>query len=395
MPERLKRFLLVTVCIALAAAAMISAWRGVGNALEPEGSRDFSWTSIRTLAEGDNPYAVYLGGERPGWVRNEDGHFFFPNYPITVYGLLLPFGWIPWQAAAAAWAAVNLLAAVAVVLLLRSIAAASSSSAHVRAYHWVFLGALFFCSTPVRDILSNGQFTLVSLACFLGSMRLALSERALLSGVVLAFAWIKFTVTIPLTLWFLCRKKWIEAGVALAVHVAVGLAISLVTRTSPLELFSQFCTMAKDTFALEAYRDNASSLSDIASALSPTGGFSWILPPLFLVLAYFVIRQAGRRSDLWILALLTLPATLAWAHLRYDQCALVLPLAFVSAGTANAPLRALAGTLIAAQWYLPRIIERQSEHLPPLLEHSLAALTWLCWLAILVFLLRLPRTRND
>lgn len=361
------------------------------NAQLPEHSEDFQWKPTRVLVQGENPYASYLSGEQKGWKADEEGVYFFPNYPITAYGFLLPLGMLDHDTATSIWSLVNIGAGLGCLVLLWII------SGKGRGYWWLIAGCLFFASTSVRDLISIGQHSIPVIFCLLAAVWASGRKWVWLSGVFLALSWIKFTITVPLGVWFIWKKRWKEAAIALGIHLVTFAWICLWTKTGPITYLTGFQEMAKATLELSEFVPDVYALSSLIE-LTPgmPSSFSLFAPVLMIALtAWWAMKWSGG-STLQLLALLAFPASLAWFHLRYDQVLLLLPLVWVLTTAVGRPIQSLVLIMLASNWFLPRIAHRVVGETGDIVfvDRFFSVITWSCWIAVFYLVAGL-RTRSD
>ncbi|MBL9153703.1 MAG: DUF2029 domain-containing protein [Verrucomicrobiales bacterium] len=358
MPGRARTWLRWLAVVLLAAAA-VSMGKAVSNALRPDRSDDFQWDAVSRLVQGENPYRVFLDAPDRPRVTTATANNPPPNYPITGFVFLIPYGLLDWSAAKVAWAATNLGCAIFIVIALARLAGPAGSVARL----WgVVAGCLMLCSAPARDQISAGQHTLFSLACLLGAWMAGEkpSLRRWLSPMLIAAAWLKFSVTVPLTLIFLIRGRWREAAGALAIHVGLLGLLCGWLRTGPLDLVGQFIDTTRiGLFGLGLYSNVWDTLA-IGRALGP----EWpVMGPAIslvcLMAAAVVAWRVGRTGDpLAALGLLAIPACLVGFHFRYDFVVLALPLAWVLSRPLPRIDHAAVGSVALANWFGARWIEK-------------------------------------
>lgn len=229
------RILVIGFIVAMATLATAFIGTGVKNALTPTGSHDFQWIPAKELLAGRNPYADFMQWKENG---NEytPPHFLnqSPSYPASVYVLLTPMAALDWPTAKLAWLCANLCLIVILLTGLQRVFPLRNNTL------FVAIALLFLCSTPLRASLGAGQLNFLSLAAFIWAWHFAQTpgaSNARISGLLLAVAWVKYSLTFPLTLLFICRGKWKPVIFASIIHAALTVAAAVQLGMWPHEFF--------------------------------------------------------------------------------------------------------------------------------------------------------------
>ena len=229
------RTLFVLAGLALIFCASVFVGIGAKNALLPSGSHDLQWTPSRDLIAGVNPYENFLRWKNDG---NEltPPHFLnqSPSYPASVYVLLSPIAPLDWPIAKLTWLVLNLC-------MIALIIAGLQRTFPIQSPILFFLVVtLFLCSTPLRASLGAGQINLLSIAAFIWSYhyaQLPSDNDARLSGILLAIAWVKYSLTFPLSLIFINQKNWKPMLIAIGIHIALTVIAALQLNMWPQQFF--------------------------------------------------------------------------------------------------------------------------------------------------------------
>ena len=160
--------------------ALLSLSRGISNAI---GSADFGmsidlhsyWSPARVFLQGKDPYAAALNNTLPALAMNQG----MPNNPANsalMLVILAPLALLEWPVARIVWALVN-------ILLGLMIPWAALRLAPYKTNWWIFiiLEFAFFAVLPTRNVISNGQTSLLVLAATFLAVGMA-KDRPWLAG---------------------------------------------------------------------------------------------------------------------------------------------------------------------------------------------------------------------
>lgn len=363
-PKALSERQRATILILFAVAALVSVAAGLQNAWLH--SQDFQWQPSWFLLHGQVPARAYIdwkhgvGPEYPLFLTQYPG-----GYPTSGEVFLWPLAAMPWPLAKAVWATLNLGFATGIIFLI------------VRRYLKTLTGgeiALFTClfltGTPFRNGLGNGQHALFALFFFLVALDAQDRRRPAIAALALAMSWFKYTLTFPLTVVFISRKRISAIAGAVLIHVCLSLALALWTGASPIDLVI-------DPLRSLPELTNYGSISTFSLALK-FGIESPIAPAavsiLIITAACFVVLWFGQEDELLSLCLMSLVACVVVYHSLYDHVILVFPLAFlflhfkgqamsVDSGVKRVTLLLLMA-LVLASWYLSRLADALPMLLP-------------------------------
>jgi hypothetical protein len=310
-----RKSLLNFLLIILAIGALVSLYVGAMRAVRPGESQDFNgYAGARLLQEGKNPYAVWLNGwdNRFLWAQ---GPMCFPQFFYIVF----PYGSMSWPAASCAWMITNVAMALLFAWLLFS---AQKRPGENR--FGLLIALLFLSSNPVRNVIGNGQSSLLVL---LGTF-VAFNWRSnpILSGAGLCLSLIKYSFGAYFVMAeFACRRVLgtIIAG-AVILMAFVGVAIESRSRFNlqllkgPLDALKAYPSFADHFLWLHTYA------GDLGVKLFPVIGLAVVF---WRTLVLYSAKLPSRVFDTKIFCG-TVFATLLFApHHSYDFVLLALPLA--------------------------------------------------------------------
>jgi hypothetical protein len=346
---------------------------------------DFLWRSLHLLAGHSDPYATYLAESRAG--INLRGT---PNYPVAGLIPLLPLGLLPEATARWTWLVLNLGFASGIIFLLQRKHPLPD---------WIAASALlaFTASAPLRIALFNSQTPLYVLFTFLLAIHFT-PKRPWLSGLLLAISLMKYSITLPLMIWFGLRRERISS-----VMWAAGWHIFLILLAS-LWVRADFMDILLGPLRLTAAGGVAMNwvASDLFSILHHAGIRSIAVPAAlalgFMAASYLMLlkrsfthffagfRLENSRCECLQLAYLTTLSCILFFHMSYDHLILVIPLwhglGCITHHTNERTHGALIVLLVLTLW-LPREAWNLTSHVfEPLTR--LGALWWQLGLSELV-----------
>lgn len=295
--RRRSRFLPL-LAVPLALLALASLARGVQNGLGLSGtsrSLDLApyWLGGRLLLSGVNPYRAAVDGtlwrQLPADIAAiRPGFGAIPaNAPLQML-LMAPLAQMDWSATRAVVVAFNLAAAIAVPLLAIDLMANRPGRDRI-----LLLALLFWAQLPTRNVIANGQTSLIVLAGSLLAVRWS-AARPYLAGAALAVGLLKYSLTLPLILWFLALGLWIPVLIAGGLHLAAALVMSwLLAETMPA-LLGSFAGMLLEYGGLKAGFD----LVGLIRRVGAPPAVGWILSAgVGLATMALLLRMSRLRRD--------------------------------------------------------------------------------------------------
>lgn len=275
---------------------------------------DFVWRSLHMLLQRENPYEVYLQEIQSGISVDAP-----PNYLIGGLLPMMPLGAMPELNARWIWLALNVGFSGGIVWLLQKRYPLSVPVL-------CFAVIAFLAATPLRIVLLNCQTSLYVIFMMLLAQRCS-STRPWLAGMFLAISLMKYSLTLPLAMWFgLKRERFPTAfwGIGwLMVLNAIGAwwmkCGFMDALLGPLRLTSAGAIAI--TYGA----------ADLFSISNQAGIRSLAIPCIaaFVLLAIFQSLLVCRRqnvADEEILGFLAALSCLLFFHLPYDYVILLIPL---------------------------------------------------------------------
>ncbi len=301
--------------------AFISSLQGIQNAvLKPGGSQDFEWDAARKLLHGQDPYESWLkkGNEQNIFSAVTPG--FAPTvYPPSCLLLVSPYALFSWPMAKNLWAISNIIFTFFLIFYSFKLFLPNKP-------YWVYvlITTLFVIGTPWRNLIGNGQKTLFSLAFFTIAIFYC-EKKPILSGWFLSLSLLKYSSTLPLSVYFLYKKKFLPLILALAIHVTIYFLISFYLLKNPYDLLKEIYEISLKSIGL-GYLDifsffNQRSFNIPVFVLCILAGF------LFLITIVVCVFQK-KENQLEVLSLLALVSMVIVRHLPYDFIVLLFPVIY-------------------------------------------------------------------
>ncbi|MBQ4242498.1 MAG: DUF2029 domain-containing protein [Lachnospiraceae bacterium] len=326
--------------VLMALLAVVSVYEGICNALEM--SQDFQYDAACALINGYDPYDLSLDFSKdriPDIEGLKQFYGYFEGmgtpqkmeanqFPSLLY-ILTPYALMPYIPARILWLITNLLCTGVIIGLLRN---TFMSRVDERLYP-VFM-MLMLAGTPWRNQLGVGQHTLFAVACFILAVTVAENGReeksaagTVAAGLLLSLSYLKYTVTAPLALYFIYRRRWKEFVISLVPHaVLTGVAAFILK---------------------EPYTDMLTKPLAVASALTGegsidvgvlTGGAAWstgITAAVMLFILALALMMPEGNDELFIstAALLSLVMTY---HRTYDYFIMIIVFGYFATGRMRA-----------------------------------------------------------
>lgn len=220
-----KKRLRMLIILSLSFLAAISVVQGAKNAVRF--SQDFQWDAARAILERLDPYEISLdstkGEESTG--LSEFYRLFTDkglkqkmeaNQFPSLLMMLLPYACMSPIVARYAWLLSNLAFTLGIVWLLRK-----TFLKDLDLFSYAVLMLLMIAGTPYRNQLGVGQHTLFSFFFFL--LAVWLDEKnpegnGVLITLCMFISYFKYTLTAPLTLYLLYRKRFKEFVISVVLH---------------------------------------------------------------------------------------------------------------------------------------------------------------------------------
>ncbi|MCR5355815.1 MAG: glycosyltransferase 87 family protein [Lachnospiraceae bacterium] len=371
------------VIVILAGMALISLIQGIKNAAEF--SQDFQWDAAKAFTLKMNPYdeSMHPGTYPDASVFRDHYLQMEANQFPSLLMLLIPYTFFPPLAARYAWIVSNLVFTAGIVILLRKTFLKDAD----RDVFIAFM-LLMIAGTPYRNQLGVGQHTLFAFFFFLlavwfeGMYPDSIGDTdkkkvpALFAAVVICLfiCYFKYTLTVPLCLYFVYKKRYPEIVVSALMHL-------ILTAVSAFWLHDSFINMIIKPLK-------------VSSALSGEGGldFGVLLKgsPIAYVLALIVMAflfvlslKLEKGAEGALISVLILWSMIITYHRTYDFFVIVAVLAFFLERERPVWLRAGYLAVILAVFFVLRVFSES-----PASKAAVGALYYIFTMAVTVFAIK-------
>lgn len=321
-------------CIVLLVFAMVSVVQGCRNAVAyPAGSFDFQWDSAKFLSMGINPYQETLN---PTGKQEEMGFDIYyssleANQFPSMLMILLPYTIFTPMLANLLWLLSNLLFSAGIIVLIKNLffdnaffgIKESVSIWQNESSLWAYIPfiALFFIGLPWRNNIGNGQHTIMAFFFFLWSLYLCEKKSNkwyyIFAGILLAISFFKYTLTVPLAIYYFYKKEYKILGISVGIHILLTVAAAWWLRAPVWEMIIVPLKIASGMASAGAY--------DIGSVFG-LGRVGMVLT-IFILLAVFVYFLFGnfKGTDGEMISLLLMLSLIIVYHMIYDYFVLIVP----------------------------------------------------------------------
>lgn len=326
MKENIKnRKLYIAVVSILAILAFISVIQGIRNAAEF--SQDFQWDAAKVLSMGINPYDESLNPT--GILENYDFEKYYlqmeANQFPSLLMILFPFTVFKPLTARYVWIVFNILLTACVVFLLRKTFLKETDFSE-----YVVLMMLMIAGTPFRNQIGVGQHTIFAFCFFLLAVyfsekdekdKKSSSKRNVINTIIIAIClficYFKYTLTVPLCLYFLYKKRYLEIALSVVMHIILTVVAAF---------------MLNDSFLMMIIKP-----LKVSSALSAEGGidfgvllggsvYAYILAFAVMCILLYISLNTSKKHENMLMAVLVLWSLIITYHRTYDF--FVLPVCY-------------------------------------------------------------------
>lgn len=323
------------VLVLLATLAAVSVFQGIRNALAF--SQDFQWDAAKALAMGIDPYELSMNPENAKvYPELEKFYRMFTDRGLTqkmeanqfpsLLVLLFPMTFFPPEAAKVVWCILNLAFTAGIIVLLRKTFFEKTDT-----YTFAALMLVMLSGTPYRNQLGVGQHTLFAFFFFMLAVYFDKRSRSgqLKDCIIIAFclfvSYFKYTLTAPLVLYFVYRKRYREIVISVCAHAALTVGAAFMLGRSVIYMIKAPLTVASALVAEGGI--------DLGVLLKGTGAYAAAFVIAAALTVITVLLPKGRENILF--AVLILWSLVLTYHRTYDFFVLSAATAMFGSGFAE------------------------------------------------------------
>lgn len=343
--KRIKTIILSIVIL----LALVSTASGVRNAISSKmGSFDFQYDSAKYIALGLNPYMESLN---PTGLQEQLGlgEYYGPleaNQFPSMLLMLIPFTLFQPMTANILFCCFNLFCTAGILILLKKMYWKNT----LESWKYIVFCGIMLIGTPWRNNIGNGQHTIFSFFFILLSIWLSDRNKTLASGVSLSVAFFKYTLTVPMAIYFVYKKKYKELFAAVAIHVFLTLVSAGILHASVIDMI---------VYPLKISSGLSSNGSFDIGATFHLGKMSMLVAVIILaLLLLYAARGKFPGTDQEMLAILTMISLIVIYHREYDYFVLILPLMVFGMSECHTMIVKIAKTALYIVVAYPFLVSR-------------------------------------
>ncbi|MCR4890666.1 MAG: DUF2029 domain-containing protein [Lachnospiraceae bacterium] len=221
--------------------------------------------------------------------------------------LLFPLALLPWHIAKVIWLLLNLFFTAGIIFLLRK-----TFFKEIKRELFLAVMLLMVAGTPWRNQIGVGQHTLFSLFFLLLAVFFS-EKKGLGAGIAVALSltlsYFKYTVTAPLALYFIYKRRWKEFAASVLLHIGG-------TFWAARHLGASFLDMIRQPLQVSSFLTGEGSI-DVGVL---TGGAAWspILALVIMGILFFLALRLPKGMDTEYFTLALLFCLIMTYHRSYD-----------------------------------------------------------------------------
>lgn len=306
----------ILICICLIALAGISVVQGCRNAMTyPMGSFDFQYDSAKYIALGIDPYEESLNPT--GLQKKLNLEYYYggleANQFPSMLMMLIPFTFFPPMTANFLFLVFNLGCTLGILVLLKKLFLPDDNNM----IEMICLIFIFLFGTPWRNNIGNGQHTIFAFFFFMFCLYLSNKNYRINAGISLAISFFKYTLTVPMALYLVYKRRIKELIVAVSIHGILTVLASFWLKMSIVDLIMKPLRVASHLAGEGSYDINS---------IFHLGEYGMIVTAILIILV-FIYAVVGKfpGNDEELLALLTIFSLVIVYHRIYDYFVLIIP----------------------------------------------------------------------
>ena len=315
MREDIVNKIKAAACIILLILAIVSLGLGIKKSIY--NSTDFQWDSVKVLSQRVDPYIASgdPSSEYYSMYEKYYDHLEANQFPSLLW-LLIPYTVFGPETAKVAWMFSNLFFLTGLVIVLRKTIWKKMANID---FFLVLLTLL--SSSPIRNQIFLGQHSIFAIF-FVFLAIYFINSNEILSGVMLAISYFKYSLTAPVMLFFLYKRKWKPIVISGIIHAFLSVFSAIWLHRNIIDLMIAPVRQASWL--------TSSGFADAAAVLSLVGirgSVSTIITiVVFLVLAIWCLTTKNK-NEYQILIILILWSLIFMYHRKYDYFVLIIPFA--------------------------------------------------------------------
>jgi len=312
------KYIKIIIIAVLSLMAAVSVYKGCENAALT--SQDFQWDAAKAFSMKINPYDESIspsGALEQGALGEFYERFKSINAPQKMEAnqfpslliLLLPYTLFAPDVARFAWIISNLLFTGLIIWLLRQTFFEKMDS-----FVYICLSLLMLAGTPYRNQLGVGQHTLFAFAFFMLAVFCEKKGWAIGTTFGLFVSYFKYTLTAPLVLYFVYKKKYREIIISVLGHVILTIVSAVWLNDSVLNMIMKPLKVAS-VLSSEGGLD--------LGALLGGSGLAFALAGVIAIVLFVFTLKAPAGCENVIFAVSLLWSLILTYHRTYDFFVLV------------------------------------------------------------------------
>ncbi|MCR5602174.1 MAG: DUF2029 domain-containing protein [Lachnospiraceae bacterium] len=335
----------ITVIALLAAMAAVSLIQGIRNAAEF--SQDFQWDAVKAFTMRINPYDESLDpsgvldayGFEDVYLQMEANQF--PSLLV----LLIPYTFLAPLTARYIWIVSNLVFTAGIIVLLGKTFLKTAKRDVFAAFM-----LLMIAGTPYRNQLGVGQHSLFAFFFFLLAVWFDEKEdrRVSFAGTVvcLFICYFKYTLTVPLCLYFIYKRRYARIAVSVLLHIMLTVISAWWLNDSVINMIIKPLKVS-GALAGEGCLDFGVVLNGSKAA--------YVLAFAVLAVLFVLAFRLGENNENDYISVLTLWSLIITYHRIYDFFIIVIVLAFFLTKERSIYYKAGYGAVLAAVFFVLRL----------------------------------------
>jgi hypothetical protein len=336
---KIRLFLLIFTLVVLALISTGYAF-SIANSY---GSSDFQYSPTLLFKDKINPYEYFLYSENLDKIIDVQ----YPVYTHATYIFLSPFSLIDYETSRLIWSCINIILAAMSVLAI-------SKKAGIKQHETIILCCIFFMSTPFRNCIGNGQFSLIVLISYCSIF----INNSSLRNFLLGTSYMKYSF-MPILAFTIFFKEGFKALLISGLFCLIGwFLFSLHLEQNLFHTIFQPIQSGLKSF------DNTLARGDLFTLVNRFiyHFFDFNMKSITILfvmgLTFFLAKQVSRKKDtLLIMNLMFIINLFTFGHLIYDYLVL-LPTFIYSYKNLNFLKAKISICIVLYFWFGLRIYER-------------------------------------